>query len=239
MLTALQNDKIIIARDAQKPGEFICPECRQLVILKKGKKVIHHFAHKSPVTCAYGEGETLAHQEAKLELFDVLMADDTVTEVELEKSFGTVRADVYARIDGRRVVFEVQRSSIDIDTLAKRTTEYSQRGISICWLLLPRDDVYGSRITPKNWEKWIHASNLGEVYFWLGDGYVLPVKFSTFYLDVPLTDFGGGYSKRSKLYRTPVRSPKLHIVRDFAHEGASPWGAGAYILPYRRLWKRI
>ncbi|MTC16844.1 competence protein CoiA [Providencia alcalifaciens] len=239
MLTALQNGKVVFARDAKKPGEFVCPECGELVTLRKGRIKIHHFAHKPPVVCSYGRGETLAHQEAKLELYDVLMADPTVSNVEIEKSFGTVRADVYAVIDETPVVFEIQCSTLDFDTLTKRTKAYTAKGISLCWLLLPRDDIYGERIIPKAWEKWLHAANLGEIYFWQGDGFVTPVKFEKYYIDVPYTDFGGGYSYISKRFKTPARGNKSHVVRDFARERLKAWSAYYYEIPLRWVWRRI
>ncbi|EHS0461966.1 hypothetical protein KUR95_003186 [Escherichia coli] len=42
MLTAINNEKIVIARDAQKPGIFTCPECGEVVTLRKGSVKVHH-----------------------------------------------------------------------------------------------------------------------------------------------------------------------------------------------------
>ncbi|HAN8177740.1 hypothetical protein ODR32_20365 [Escherichia coli] len=41
MLTAINNEKIVLARDAQKPGIFTCPECGEVVTLRKGSVKVH------------------------------------------------------------------------------------------------------------------------------------------------------------------------------------------------------
>ncbi|AXY33944.1 competence protein CoiA [Yersinia pseudotuberculosis] len=239
MLTAKQNEKIIIARDAQKPGVFRCPECDAPVTLRKGKIVAHHFAHKPPITCSYGKGESAEHHRVKLEIFDTLNNHPDAGEVELEKSFGPVRADVSARLDGRRVAFEIQRSAIDFDELHRRTVAYYQLGVSVAWILLPREDLSKGRLSPRKWEIWTHAANMGEAYYWVGNGLVQPITFKKYDIDVPSTDFGGGYSYPSKRYRTPVRKELSHIVDSFTHSMAAPWCRLPYDLPRRRLWKRI
>lgn len=239
MLTAKQNGKIVIARYAQKPGVFTCPECGELVTLRKGKIVVHHFAHKPPITCQYGKGESAEHHRVKMELYEALLAHEGATEVEVERSFGLVRADVAARIDGRRVAFEIQRSSVDFDELHRRTEAYYTLGVSVVWILLPREDLFKGRIAPKKWEIWTHAAHLGEAYYWIGEGMVRPVKFGEYLIDVPLTDFGGGYSYPSKRYRTPIIKHPAHLVEDFTHDTARAWCRGAYDIPQRRLWKRI
>ncbi|EGO0706057.1 competence protein CoiA [Salmonella enterica] len=239
MLTAINNEKIVIARDAQKPGIFTCPECGEVVILKQGKIVTPHFAHKPPVSCQYGSGESPLHHQVKTELYDALVDHAGAYEVELEKSFGPARPDVSARIDGKLVAFEVQRSTIHFDELQRRTEEYFLRGLSVVWILLPRELLSDGRISPKKWEIWTHASQLGEAYYWAGEGYVTPVKFRPFMIDVPATDWGGGYSYPSKRYRTPVVGHKAHLVEDFTHEVAKAWSSGIYDLPKRRVWRRI
>lgn len=46
MLVASLDDVRIDAVVAQRGPEYRCPKCKGLVILKKGRKVIDHFAHK-------------------------------------------------------------------------------------------------------------------------------------------------------------------------------------------------
>ena len=70
MLMALLDDVLVLARDSGKDVTYLCPECRCEVTLKKGRKVVHHFAHKPPVTCYYAAGETVAHLKSKLDFHD-------------------------------------------------------------------------------------------------------------------------------------------------------------------------
>ena len=103
MLTAVrQFDSVkVIARDTHKAdGPFQCPGCMQMVTVRKGNIKAHHFAHKPPVTCARGKGETEQHLRTKLAIFDALSGEANVTELELERSFGISVADVFARISG-------------------------------------------------------------------------------------------------------------------------------------------
>jgi len=60
----------VLATEVTRGPEYRCPECNQLVIIRKGPKVIHHFAHRTDASCAYGRGETQAHLRAKLMLRD-------------------------------------------------------------------------------------------------------------------------------------------------------------------------
>ncbi|EOS94792.1 competence protein CoiA [Erwinia tracheiphila] len=240
MLTAIQDEKVVIARDTEKRGIFTCPECGRTVTLKKGKIVIHHFAHKPPVTCQYGKGESKQHHQIKMELFDSLVNHDQALDVALEKSFGAVRPDVSARIDGKLVAFEIQRTSINFDDLHRRTSAYCQLGLSVIWILLPREDLSSNKISPRKWEIWTHAAQLGEAYYWIGKGYVQPVKFDKYMIEVPLTDFGGGYERTSKRFRTPIKQRKAHLVEDFTHGGIiKAWSGGVYDIPARRIWMRM
>ena len=72
MLKASTTNKEVLSMEVEKEdGPFFCPSCRGKVILKKGRIKIPHFAHKPPVTCIYGKGESEIHYKAKLEIRDV------------------------------------------------------------------------------------------------------------------------------------------------------------------------
>lgn len=64
MTYALDDDnKIINIRDTIRKKKYICMECNNEVILKKGKKLVHHYAHKSKVSnCC---NESYKHKLAK------------------------------------------------------------------------------------------------------------------------------------------------------------------------------
>ncbi len=70
MLTAELEGNRIDALTAERGPSYFCPKCKDEVVLKKGRKVVHHFAHKPPTDCTWAKGETRAHMESK-----VLVAD--------------------------------------------------------------------------------------------------------------------------------------------------------------------
>lgn len=55
---------------ANKNNKYKCPDCNELLILKKGKIKIPHFSHKSNSKCTYYDhpNESQIHKEAKLKL---------------------------------------------------------------------------------------------------------------------------------------------------------------------------
>lgn len=56
MVYALKNGKTVHISEVESglKCECICPACGEALIARKGKKVIHHFAHKSTEECEYG-----------------------------------------------------------------------------------------------------------------------------------------------------------------------------------------
>jgi hypothetical protein len=63
------------AKLANKKEQYICPECNKELIIKKGTKRVHHFAHyKDDNPCTYYNTptETQIHKDAKLALKQIL-----------------------------------------------------------------------------------------------------------------------------------------------------------------------
>ena len=66
---------------AEKNNKYMCPDCKNDVILKKGNIRIHHFAHyKSDNPCMYYErpGESEIHKDAKMALKTILEKDTNI-----------------------------------------------------------------------------------------------------------------------------------------------------------------
>jgi len=64
MLCAIQkinNEKVFARNSVKQEAPFACPSCSKEVTIKKGDIKAHHFAHKPPVTCDHGMGESDAH----------------------------------------------------------------------------------------------------------------------------------------------------------------------------------
>ncbi len=132
MLVANLNRERIDAFIAERGPEYRCPECEGVVILKKGRKVIDHFAHKPPTDCSWASGETRAHLEAKLLVAKALAGRGLRAEVEFVVNTlpGDRRADVIAwSPNGRQIAFELQHTPIDLNEIESRASSYARAGI--------------------------------------------------------------------------------------------------------------
>ena len=170
MLIAFLNNARITAAAAQRGGEFHCPSCGRELILKKGRVVIHHFAHKPPVVCDWARGETLAHLEAKQLVHAALAARGVRAELEypVEALPGDRRADVMAWSPaGRMIAIELQHTSISAEEIAERAFAYAWAGAAQIWIsFLPGAVWKGAldkgdgtwlvrRYAPRQFELWI------------------------------------------------------------------------------------
>ena len=139
-------------------------------MLKKGRVVIHHFAHKPPIVCDWARGETLAHLEAKRIVHEALTARGIKAELEysVETLPGDRRADVMAwSPGGRMIAIELQHTSISADEIAERAFAYARAGAAQIWIsFLPASVWKGAlekadgtwlvrRYAPRQFELWI------------------------------------------------------------------------------------
>jgi len=179
MLVALNNDQRFEADAAEKGLDYYCPNCRGEVILKKGRIVIHHFAHKAETVCLFAKPESPGHVKAK-GLFQNLYKERG-HKADIEFIVHTLpndrRADVMVHPPkGRPVAIELQDSTIDLDEIEKRTQGYCNAGIPVLWLpfarkkywdeKIPSDDAGWnfliSKYAARPFERWIHGYNFKE-----------------------------------------------------------------------------
>lgn len=206
------------------------------MVLKKGNIKVHHFAHKATNMCPVSAGETLQHLMTKQSIYDSLVLDAHVTELELEKDLGFARPDVFAKIDSYPVAVEVQRSILSAHDIAQRTANYHRMGIAVLWVALPTKELYSDRYSPKAWEKWLHAACFGRVYYWIDGQELLPVHYDSYDLWVEETDFGGGYYRASKRWRTPFAAKSVRISDEFSPIERGKWAGGSIVIPACTLW---
>ncbi len=238
------DSRVVATEESRASGPWACPACSARVSLKKGSIKIHHFAHCPPVTCEYGSGESEQHRRCKTEIFEAIRSKPNTSRWELERDLGNVRPDVSGYIGSTPVAIEVQASSLRLERIAERTKAYADKGISVLWLGLWRGELLQERFSPSAWEKWLHATYFGRVYYWRGGGDVVPVHFGEHLLYVEEREwFGpggdeqsaGGYHRRSKRYReADVASPVA--ITDMGTQIRDAWSGGGYIVPASRLW---
>lgn len=252
MLVALLNSARVLAGLAQKGPSYSCPGCGQAVTLKKGTKVVHHFAHKPPVTCSWAQGETAAHMAGKLLFLNHFRSVAAPSDVEFP--IGNQRADVYATNQaGHGFVFEIQHQPISELEIARRTQEYFRSNVAVTWVPLIdiaklKDKKVTSsgyvvhRYSPKPFEKWLHGFNFGELWFvdvatsmlWQGrfEKSMIEVPLSEWHVSGGGTESAGGYSRVSKRWRKlsltgPYSLGQLKIARALRKQGSM----GSHIYP--------
>lgn len=226
-------------------GPFACLECQEEVILKSGRNRVNHFAHANPIACKFAEGESDLHRKCKMEIFEALQRMPNVCDATLERPLGSVRPDVSAYIDDVPVAIEVQISSLSVETIMRRTIDYARKGIYVLWLLQWTPALDSKRYSPKAWEKWIHAVYFGRVYYWLRGLEVVAYQFEPHLKSVQKTTWfsgngkkmsGGGYSRRSKRFRSPVRCQTLNLATDFAPKLRFWWEGNGIKAPDAKLF---
>lgn len=224
---------------------FVCADCNEEVILKAGRRSVNHFAHANPIACKFAEGESDTHRQCKMEIYEALLRAPNVRNAALERPLGLVRPDVSAYINGVPVAIEVQISSLSLETIQRRTIEYGRNGIYVLWLLQWTPELEGKRYAPRLWEKWIHAAYFGRVYYWTSGLSVVSYHFDANLKSVPKKSWysengkkmtGGGYSRRSKRYRKPVRGRLFNLANDFLPRERDWWEGNGFVVPAAKFF---
>ncbi len=257
MLGALQNGTRVEADVAERGQAFNCPGCRQAVILKRGKIVTAHFAHKPPVSCILALGETPFHLLAKKVLQQSFSERGFAAYVEWEvlSVVGDRRADVLVQGLHPRypVAFEIQHQSIDQSMIEHRTQAYMAANIPVIWLGLLKPEVLREatptpagflvpRYSVRPWEKWVHAFGFKTIWFldpharelWQGTmkEHRIEVPVSTWYEADGEEQSAGGYTRSSKRWRElhlsgPVPLSEIRVRVAYR----KPWSVPAMSLP--------
>ncbi len=122
--------------------------------LRVSKKGTRHFYHAVDTGCNY-EQESKEHLEIKYQIYRTCTSENWETSVEFPAPDRTWISDVYAIKDGRKIVFEIQISTISPDVLEERDRKYLDEGIESYWLL----DNFLER--SRDFESW-YRSHLNE-----------------------------------------------------------------------------
>jgi len=124
-----------------------CGAAGHLRISKKGTQ---HFYHAVDTGCNY-EQESREHLEIKYQIYRICKSENWETYVEFPAPDRTWISDVYAVKDGRKIVFEIQISTISPNDLEERERKYRNEGIESYWLL----DNFLER--SKDFESWYYS----------------------------------------------------------------------------------
>lgn len=239
-LSAHTKDKVIALYCNRREGPFICPGCRDEVILHKGRVRIHHFQHRPHARCAraHPPGQALL-MRCKLALYQSLKASQRVSEVDIEKDFGDCVADVYARIGRVPVAIHLQNEDVDVASVDAIMRAHLKRGVAVLWVGVP-DKALSTRraYAPRDWERWCHAAYFGRVYHWAGAGELKSFHFADYYPPPQQGAPAGGTRHRSPSmhYKTPLSGPVVGISDDFRALYRKPLNAKTITIPKCRIY---
>ncbi|RHH69965.1 MULTISPECIES: competence protein CoiA [Vagococcus] len=130
-----KNDaqQMISSHEAVKSETYYCPCCQNEVVLKKGKIKFPHFAHKTLSNCeATSEPETLEHLKGKSLIARNCATFGLAYELEVYLPEINQRADVLIQ---NKLAIEFQCSSLSIERLIERTTQYKKHDYQVFWVL--------------------------------------------------------------------------------------------------------
>jgi hypothetical protein len=262
VLVAEFQSNRVLADTAPKGPDYLCPKCKKIVILKRGRIVIAHFSHKPPTNCSWATGETKAHLEAKQIVFDGLQERGirALLEYVIDTMPGDRRADVMAwSATNTQLAIELQHTSIGIPEIEARAHAYSRAGIAQIWLPFLSSGALSSakpqsagtllieKYSPRPFEKWVHGF-CGRDGMWMYvpeekafrhakmAGHQTYVDSSSWFVQGGEERSAGGYYKWSKRYRelTLSNPHKIQNLR-ISIKARSPGSMAGYNWPAGRV----
>lgn len=127
--------QLIMATKADKTENYMCPGCESPVILKKGTRMIAHFAHVNKNSCSsFSEGETEEHLKGKTALYEAFKQENVKVEIEAQLPDINQRPDVLVSYYGEEYAIEFQCSPITVSEIVRRTRGYQNSGRKVIWL---------------------------------------------------------------------------------------------------------
>jgi competence CoiA-like predicted nuclease len=155
----LKDDGSLVSVDeAEVKNDYLCPECHEVLRVKKGHvRAIHFFHVKEHGECRLRKRSTL-HQEIQEYLHEILQ--DCTVECPF-REIGRVADVAYHPL---KVVFEIQISPISPEEALGRVRDYWSVGWHVIWLL--HVDYYGKKQT-----KPVEEALQGVPHYFLDVGY--------------------------------------------------------------------
>lgn len=128
-LYALDDHSPILAAEALKQKNYQCPECLSVVRLRGGPHRQFHFYHiRSRPSCRQHQ-KSLAHLQLQLHLKSLIPSSS------LEKPFPQISRIADVAWEEKRIVFEIQCSSISLSEAQSRSEDYARAGYTAIWIL--------------------------------------------------------------------------------------------------------
>jgi len=133
LLAALPKRQIEMLRNSE---QFLCPECKESVIVRAGPTVIPHFAHRKFSDCVQqARGESAYHQKGKLLLYEWLKKQHIPTRLEKHIPGIDQRPDLLLQGKKRLIALEFQCATIPLALIKRRNEGYRRADIIPIWIL--------------------------------------------------------------------------------------------------------
>jgi|ERR1700722_92744 len=130
-LYALENAVPVLVEHAEKSKNYTCPECASPVRVRGGPARQAHFYHLSlPRRCRQHE-KSQEHIQLQLKLLDLIGSPDAA----IECSFPAISRIADVAWHPKKIVFEIQCSSISLEEVQQRVLDYANAGYEVVWIL--------------------------------------------------------------------------------------------------------
>ncbi len=149
-LFASDGKEIVDAWDAEAGIPYTCLECGTSLKVRRGKMQFPHFYHlrASPSCRLYSKSER--HLLIQLHIQKQLPPGESL----IEKAFPSIRRIADLSWETRKIVFEIQCSSISQGEAMARNAEYRSLGYEVIWIL---DDRLFNKKQMRPSEAWIRS----------------------------------------------------------------------------------
>ncbi|WP_445662651.1 competence protein CoiA [Cytobacillus sp. FSL R5-0596] len=135
-ISLIGSHSIPVLQQYRENHNFYCPECKEKVIMKIGKKRIPHFSHSKGSECQQRyERESEYHMSGKVLLFQWLKKKGLNPILEPYYPEISQRPDISVHYEGVHYALEYQCSSISEELFVKRTEAYLKSDIVPIWIL--------------------------------------------------------------------------------------------------------
>lgn len=233
-LKKADNAHVYAGNVVKDDGPFYCSVCLSDAVVRKCVEKKDHFAHNARLSSVYQKGDRALHDKCRDEICAALRksfpegnwdAERTIPENK-DNGLSKLVPDVSGRINGKRVVIEIQASILSLEEIKKRTVQYMHRKCAILWIVPLKEPLGDEKFRPRLFERYIHTLYYGRTYYWL-EGWgtrVQPVHYGLAERWIEEREWfeeggeersGGGYYKTYKTLKTPLHGPTIDICEDF------------------------
>jgi len=225
------NATISIHIASKEDGELYCPKCYSSVHFRRCTDKVDHFYHIARQSDMEFSRESALHKKCKNILCDILKKAYPNGKWETERKINSINSipDISGRINGQRLVIEIQKSSITPKTIIERTEKYTSARLTVLWIVPLLNPLGKENFRPRMIERFFHEMYGGKCFYWddTNPSFIYPVHYSRAFRYIETSEFYdedgqhqefGGYNKAYKTIKVPNYGKALSITNNFEIE---------------------